>query len=115
MPQERYNQRISKLPEAELVIANLFIEYVGYEAFQKGVLKAGAKYVSCIIQINTDEKTWVSDLPYLHAFDDLDAAHYQVEEKALTRAMEKIGYRPLKTEDRLLPNRKKFVMFDFER
>lgn len=103
-----------KLPEAELVIANLFIEYVGYEAFQRGVVSSGAKYVSCIIQINTDEKAWVSDSPYLHVFDALDAVHHQIEEKALTKAMEEIGYRLLKTDEYLLPNGKKFVMLDFE-
>lgn len=104
-----------KLPEAELVIANLFIEYVGYEAFKKGVLKSGAKYVSCIIQINTDEETWVSDSPYLHAFDGLDVVHHQMEEKALIKAMNEIGFRPLKTDEYPLPNGKKLVMLDFER
>ncbi len=104
-----------RLPEAELVIANLFIEYVGYEAFRKGVLKSGAQYVSCIIQINTGEETWVSDSPYLHAFDGLDAVHHQMDEEALTKTMNEIGYRTLKTEEYLLPNGKKLVMLDFER
>lgn len=104
-----------RLPESELVIANLFIEYVGYEAFQKGVLKSEAKYVSCIIQINTDEVSWVSDSPYLHAFDGLDTVHHQIGEKALVKAMKEIGYRPLKINEYLLPNGKKFVMLDFER
>lgn len=103
-----------RLPEAELVIANLFIEYVGYEVFKKGILKSRAKYVSCIIQINTDEGTWVSDSPYLHAFDGLDAVHHQMEEKALIKEMNKIGYRLLKTDDYPLPNGKKLVMLDFE-
>ena len=61
-----------KLPHAELVIANLLIEYIGYEAFQKAVQKIDPEYVSCVIQINTDEAQWVSDSPYLHAFDRLD-------------------------------------------
>ncbi|MBQ3168569.1 MAG: class I SAM-dependent methyltransferase [Clostridia bacterium] len=104
-----------RLPQAELVIANLFIEYVGYEAFKKGVLKSGAKYVSCIIQINTDAETWVSASPYIHAFDGLDAVHHQIDEKALTNAMNAIGYRPLKTDEYPLPNGKKLVMLDFER
>lgn len=104
-----------RLPEAELLIANLFIEYVGYEAFKKGVLKSGTQYVSCIIQINTDEEAWVSDSPYLHAFDGLDAVHHQMEEEALTRTMNEIGYRPIKTDEYLLPNGKKLVMLDFER
>jgi len=103
-----------RLPEAELVIANLFIEYVGYEVFKKGVLKSKAKYVSCIIQINTDEGTWVSDSPYLHAFDGLDEVHHQMEEKNLIKAMNEIGYRLFKTDDYPLPNGKKLVMLDFE-
>ncbi len=104
-----------RLPEAELVIANLFIEYIGYEAFKTGVLKSGAKYVSCIIQINADEETWVSDSPYLHAFDCLDAIHHQIDEKALTKTMSEIGYSPLISDEYLLPNRKKLVMLDFGR
>lgn len=104
-----------RLPEAELLIANLFIEYVGYEAFKKGVLKSAAQYVSCIIQINSDKETWVSDSPYLHAFDGLNAVHHQMEEKALTKTMNEIGYRLLKTDEYLLPNGKKLVMLDFER
>lgn len=106
---------IKALPKAELVIANLFIEYVGYEAFTKAILKSEAKYVSCIIQINLDESTWVSDSPYLHSFDGLDEVHHQMEEKALMQAMEGIGYEHIKTEECSLPNGKKLVMLDFER
>ena len=103
------------LPKTELVIANLFIEYVGYEAFKEGILKSEAKYVSCIIQINTDEEKWVSESPYIHAFDCLDSVHHQMEEQALTMAMNEIGYRPLKKDEYPLPNGKKLVMLDFER
>ncbi len=103
------------LPKAELVIANLFIEYIGYEAFKEGILKSEAKYVSCIIQINTDEEKWVSESPYIHAFDCLDSVHHQMEEQALTMAMNEIGYRPLKKDEYPLPNGKKLVMLDFER
>ena len=81
-----------KLPHAELVIANLLIEYIGYEAFQKAVQKIDPEYVSCVIQINTDEAQWVSDSPYLHAFDRLDEVHCQMEENALIAAMEKSDY-----------------------
>ena len=106
---------IEALPKAELVIANLFIEYVGYEAFTRAILESEAKYVSCIIQINLDESTWVSDSPYLHSFDGLDEVHHQMEEKALMQAMEGIGYEHIKTEEFSLPNGKKLVMLDFER
>lgn len=101
------------LPQAELVIANLLVEYIGYEAFQTAVLKTGAKYVSCVIQINTDEEAWVSDSPYIHAFDGLDAVHHQMDEDALSYAMESIGYHLILTAERLLPNGKKLVMLDY--
>ncbi len=103
------------LPEAELVIANLVIEYVGLEPFKKGILKTGARYVSCIIQINTDEESWVSDSPYLHSFDGLDAVHHQMEEQSLVMAMNEIGFNLLKKDAMPLPNGKKLVMLDFER
>ena len=103
------------LPEAELVIANLVIEYVGLEPFKKGILKTGARYVSCIIQINTDEESWVSDSPYLHSFDGLDAVHHQMEEQSLVMAMNEIGFDLLKKDAIPLPNGKKLMMLDFER
>ncbi len=103
------------LPDAELVIANLVIEYVGLEPFKKGILKTGARYVSCIIQINTDEESWVSDSPYFHSFDGLDAVHHQMDEQSLVMAMKEIGFDLLKKDAMPLPNGKKLVMLDFER
>ena len=38
------------LPRAEMVIANLFVEYVGCAAFARAALRMGARYVSCAIQ-----------------------------------------------------------------
>lgn len=102
------------LPNVELVIANLFIEYVGYEVFKRAVIKSGARYVSCIIQINTDDEDWVSDSPYLHAFDGLDAVHHQMDEKALTKAMNEIGYKQIKADEYPLPNGKKLILLDYE-
>ncbi|MDE6133816.1 MAG: class I SAM-dependent methyltransferase, partial [Oscillospiraceae bacterium] len=69
---------ISELPADDLVIANLLIEYIGYEYFQRVVKQVKPKYVSCGIQINTD-KEFVSDSPYLHSFDGLDSVHHQIE------------------------------------
>ena len=39
-----------KLPHAELVIANLLIEYIGYDAFKNAVTKIDPQFVSCVIQ-----------------------------------------------------------------
>lgn len=103
------------LPHAELIIANLLIEYIGYEAFQKAVKTVDPLYVSCVIQINTDSEQWVSDSPYLHAFDRLDEVHHQMEEDELERAMNEIGYVRSLIHKEDLPNGKALVRMDFRR
>lgn len=102
-----------KLPNAELLIANLLIEYIGYDCFQKVTEQVAPEYVSCIIQINTDEEQWVSDSPYLHAFDRLDEVHHQMEENALITSMENIQYHLITKKEQALPNGKKLVQMDF--
>ena len=102
-----------KLPKADMVIANLLIEYIGYECFQKAVRQIGPDYVSCMIQINTEEG-WVSDSPYLHVFDGLEQVHHQIEEHTLERKMLQLQYRPVRTLEHNLPNGKKLVRIDFE-
>ena len=104
-----------KLPEAQLVIANLLIEYIGYPAIQKAVQKIDPVYVSCVIQINTDTAQWVSDSPYLHAFDRLDEVHHQMEGSALEEAMKEIGYSLILNTLKDLPNGKALQRLDFKK
>ena len=106
---------VEKLPQTQLLIANLLIEYIGYGAFQKAVLQTAPEYVSCVIQINTDEEQWVSESPYLHAFGRLDEVHHQMEEKALTAAMNDIGYSLILKETYPLPNGKALMRVDYKR
>ena len=73
------------------------------------------EYVSCVIQINTDEEQWVSESPYLRAFDRLDEVHHQMEEKALTAAMKEIGYSLILQKSEPLPNGKALVRLDFKK
>ena len=102
-----------KLPGSDFVIADLLIEYIGYEAFENAIRHAAPQYVSCVIQINTDKENWVSDSPYLHSFDRLDEVHHQMEENALTEAMNSIGYGKLCEDTFALPNGKALVRIDF--
>ena len=104
-----------KLPQSQLLIANLLIEYIGYGAFQRAVLQTAPEYVSCVIQINTDEKQWVSESPYLHAFDRLDEVHHQMEEAPLTAAMNEICWSLILQESCSLPNGKAFVRLDYKK
>ncbi len=102
-----------RLPHAELIIANLLIEYIGYEVFKKVVRTVDPQYVSCVIQINTDTEQWVSESPYIHAFDKLDEVHHQMEENELETAMNEIGYSVIKRTREDLPNGKSLVKIDF--
>ena len=104
-----------QLPQAQLVIANLLIEYIGYPAFQKVVLQGDPEYVSCVIQINTDAEQWVSDSPYLHAFDRLDEVHHQREAAELSAAMQEIGYAEILRSSVSLPNGKALVRIDYQK
>lgn len=101
------------LPQAELLVANLLVEYIGYECFQTVVQKVQPRFISCIIQINT-AASFVSDSPYLHAFDRLIEVHHQMEEKDLTHALRQIGYRQMGIQVRHLPNEKQLVRIDYE-
>ena len=103
-----------QLPCAELLVANLLIEYIGYASFQKVVTKVKPQYLSCIIQI-TSGTSFVSDSPYLHAFDRLDEVHHLIEEQELICRMQAIGYVKELTAVKDLPNGKKFVRLDFAR
>ena len=102
-----------QLPEAQLLIANLLIEYIGYASFQNAVLQVRPMYVSCVIQIDTDVQNWVSDSPYLHAFDRLDDIHHQMNETELTAVMEIIAYTCILKDSESLPNGKALLRMDF--
>ena len=104
-----------KLPRAELVIANLLVEYIGYDAFKNAIKKINPEYVSVGIQINTDKKAWVSDSPYLHAFDRLDEVHHQMEEQAMTECLKEIGYKNTGSFRDDLPNGKALVRLDYKK
>lgn len=102
------------LPHAELLIADLLVEYIGYDCFARRVEQAAPRFVSCVIQINTDD-SFVSDSPYLHAFDGLDAVHHQMEEEALTACLTGVGYTCTGRQDFPLPNGKKLLRLDFSK
>ncbi|MCD8355533.1 MAG: threonine-phosphate decarboxylase CobD [Clostridia bacterium] len=105
-------QDSAQLPHAELLIANLLIEYIGYASFQNTVKKVKPGYVSCIIQVNSDEE-FVSDSPYLHVFDRLGEVLHEIGENGLTDAMLAIGYQKELQMETPLPNGKKLVRIDF--
>lgn len=106
-------QSIECLPHADLLIANLFIEYIGYDCFRRVVEQVKPKYISCVIQIDTDA-SFVSDSPYIRVFDRLAEIHQQIEETSLIRAMEQVGFKNIAETTKDLPNGKCLVRMDFK-
>lgn len=105
-------KEIEKLPVANLVIANLLIEYIGYECFQNVIKQVKPKYVSCGIQINQNDG-FVSGSPYTHSFDKLDSIHHQIDTVNLENRMIEIGYHKISVIEYPLPNGKELVKMDF--
>jgi len=105
--------RQKELPHADLLVANLLIEYLGYSCFQSVVQRVQPQYVSCAIQVNIDE-TFVSDSPYLHVFDRLEEVHHQMDAHELKAAMAEIDYTLVWQEAEQLPNGKVLIRLDFE-
>lgn len=103
-----------KLPRAELLIANLLVEYIGCGCFRQVVQQVEPIYVSCVIQVNTGV-SWVSDSPYLHVFDGLKQVYHQIGADMLRESMSGIGYRYIGTLEYPLPNGKKLVRLDFKK
>ncbi|WP_312648302.1 class I SAM-dependent methyltransferase [Aminipila sp.] len=101
------------LPQTDLVIANLLLEYIGYDCFQRLIKGSMPKYVSCVIQIN-DDNGFISDSPYLKAFDRLSEVHHQMDTTALSNTMKGIGYDLSYTIEKHLPNGKKLVRLDYK-
>ena len=104
-----------KLPQSQLLVANLLIEYIGYDAFVRAVNIINPEYISCVIQINTDEEMWVSDSPYIHAFDGLDEIHHQMESDVLNEKMNSIGFKLILKDMTELPNSKALVRLDYQK
>ena len=104
-----------KLPQSQLLVANLLIEYIGYDAFVRAVNIINPEYISCVIQINTDEEMWVSDSPYIHAFDGLDEIHHQMESDVLNEKMNSIGFKLILQDMTELPNSKALVRLDYQK
>lgn len=100
------------LPFVDIIIANLFIEYIGIDVFTEQLSKNPSLYVSCVIQKNPDIN-FVSNSPYTEAFNEISSLHRDIEKDSLVKAMRKIDYNLIFSEEHLLPNMKKFIRLDF--
>lgn len=104
----------SVIPESELIIANLLIEYIGLDNFQKKLAHHPVKYVSCVIQKNP-EALFVSFSPLQDKFTEVAKSHTDVDEISLINTLNDIGLTVIHREQIDLPNKKQFIRVDFQR
>lgn len=105
---------LTNLPSADLLIANLLIEYIGNTCFQQVVTHVSPQVVSCVIQANI-RAGFVSDSPYMHVFDHLSQVYHEIQAQTLQEAMSEIGYEVCFADTNALPNGKKLIQLDFTR
>ncbi|NCB64490.1 MAG: DUF1565 domain-containing protein [Clostridia bacterium] len=97
-----------ELGTAELLIADLFIEYIGIVAFVARVKECAPKTLCCVIQKNVSA-AFVSTSPYMQALSGIGALHRDIEETELVSALAEIGYMVVHREEVPLKNGKMFV------
>ena len=100
------------LPRTQLLIANLLVEYIGCSCFRQVVERTEPEHISCVIQQDGGDG-FVSDSPYEHAFDGLNAIHNTVSEGELTETLHSCGYEQSGRDCRPLPNGKRLLRLDF--
>lgn len=102
------------LPKVDMVIANLLIEYIGYDNFLNSIQKIKPSYISCIIQIN-DTSDFVSESPYIHTFDCLEGIHCDINEDKLKNFLQMNYYKFIFKLEKQLPNGKKLIQLDYQK
>ncbi|TCL02085.1 class I SAM-dependent methyltransferase [Sodalis ligni] len=102
------------VPEVEIIVANLVIEYIGLNIFTKLLAENPPKYVSCVIQINC-ENAFVSSTPFEEHFEEISSFHNDINEKQLIKTLQLIGFRNNFVKAHSLPNKKNFLRLDFVR
>ncbi|MFA9380298.1 MAG: class I SAM-dependent methyltransferase [Acetanaerobacterium sp.] len=100
------------LPTVDLVIADLFIEYIGVEVFARQLANRMPGHVSCVIQKSLGAE-FVSQSPYTASFERIGTLHRDIDESTLTAAMRRIGMLPAHREEFGLPNAKQFIRLDY--
>lgn len=105
----------AELPEVDLLLANLLVEYIGVEAFCEKAVQAKPQIISCVIQLPDYNSGFVSESPYQEAFQAIGKLHQDVDELMLTAALAKFGYRVKLRDITQLPNGKELLRLDYEK
>ncbi len=102
------------LPDAELFIANLLVEYIGIPTFAGHIARRRPRYLSCVLQQNAGE-TFVSASPYAETFAGIASIHTDIDAQELTAALAAAGMEHTETDRLSLPNGKQLVLLAYTR
>lgn len=104
------------LPQVQLLIADLLVEYIGCPRFRTVVEMAKPGRVSCVIQQEAEkEDGFVTRSPYQRAFDGLEHIHHTITVQELSDCLETIGYSCERRQDYPLASGKKLVRLEFRK
>lgn len=104
----------SKIPDMEIIIANLVIEYLGIDIFKNLMEKNKSKYLSCVIQQSCNN-SFVSSTPFDKYFSDISHVHNDIDKERLIQVLKSIGLHPTLIEEIEMPNNKILLRMDFKR
>lgn len=110
------SQANMQLPESDLLICNLIIEYLGVKPFTD-LIKNNKKQVnalSCVIQKNM-HNSFVSHSEYTAALEPLSGIHHDIDANELTYSLANMGFLLQATFYYDLPNGKEFIRLDFKK
>lgn len=102
----------SRLPQTDMVVADLLIEYIGVEAFARLIDSAHPMAVCCAVQRNCGA-SFVSESACAQALQSIGDIHKDIGVEELQAVMEGMGYRHVFQEDVSLPGGKQLVCVDF--
>jgi hypothetical protein len=113
------SQKGTVLPKADLVIANLFVEYVGCTRFAEILTECSPETVSCAIQLSGGEG-FVTSSPHAKAFLGIGSVHRDISRDELCEAMAEAGYllcfeMPWPLPNGTMPSGKALLQLDFQR
>jgi len=104
----------TKLPNTNILICNLIIEYLGIENFVKLIRnnKKNVEIISSVIQKNNNS-CFVSSSNLYSAFDPILTIHNDINDRNLIDAFEEIEFDCIQKEMYPLPNGKELIRIDF--
>lgn len=109
------NQEYFVKDRVELIIANLFLEYIPVTRFFNQIerVDSGSTVISVVFQ-KSNRSSFVSDTG-VRSLETLSESHREIDSKLLEKAIKERGYKTLKKVKYSLPNRKELIRIDFSK